>query len=692
MAISRMNKISLIFHRNEKGKIFKKLTQLGTVELVQSKSYNETIKTNQTELKSKIEEKIQKLEFAFSFLKSLSKDINLENANAYKKLKKEKKNNSKNLEIKIDLGKINRVFDYEYLESYVDSEYELFSEISNLEEISLKLVELKNQKGRLELERTAIKKYEALDIKFSEIKNTNHVKISVGLVETDNLKNLVLPQNVFLTTKIIDKQSIVVILSLIRDMDELNKKLIQVGFQSCPYNDDVLPAEKINKINEEIFEIEEEIKRIKKEAINAVENISAYKFLYDFYTLELAKQEAIEESSLTKHTIILEGWVPRDKVEITKNELSNVSTSTLIFIEEPKEGEIVPSYFINNKIVEPFSKNITAMYGAPEYNGIDPNPFVAFFYILFFGFMLGDVGYGAILTLGCALFLLIKKPVKDSGSFIKMFMLCGFSCIIWGVIFGSYFGLEESAMTTTAFGKMLWSMKKLDSLGVGSIVIFALALVMGIIQIAVGFVLNGVQKIKDGKVIDGILNDFSWVVIFLGGGIFALSIVVKSFNNLQTVKTVGIVVALIGLIMLLAGGAVGKKKILSMFTGAFSNLYGSVNVISDVLSYSRLFGLSLTTGVIALVFNRIGLIVKNMVGGGVFGFMIAIIIWVVGHAFNMGINLLSVYVHNSRLQYVEFFGKFYSGEGHAFAPFGHKTRFTYLDEKLTMTKKSRVKV
>ena len=306
--------------------------------------------------------------------------------------------------------------------------------------------------------------------------------------------------------------------------------------------------------------------------------------------------------------------------------------------------------------------------------------------------MLGDVGYGAILTLGCALFLLIKKPVKDSGSFIKMFMLCGFSCIIWGVIFGSYFGLEESAMTTTAFGKMLWSMKKLDSLGVGSIVIFALALVMGIIQIAVGFVLNGVQKIKDGKVIDGILNDFSWVVIFLGGGIFALSIVVKSFNNLQTVKTVGIVVALIGLIMLLAGGAVGKKKILSMFTGAFSNLYGSVNVISDVLSYSRLFGLSLTTGVIALVFNRIGLIVKNMVGGGVFGFMIAIIIWVVGHAFNMGINLLSVYVHNSRLQYVEFFGKFYSGEGHAFAPFGHKTRFTYLDEKLTMTKKSRVKV
>lgn len=688
MALSRMNKVSLIFHEKEKGKVFKKLTQLGTVELIKTTGYNETIKIKQVEQKSAIEEKMQKLEFAFDFLKSLSKEVNLENTRNYKRLKKEKKKNKKIKEIKVDLGKINRVYDYEHLESYVDSEYELFSEISNLEKISFNLVNLKNQKGKLELERFAVKKYESLDIKFSEIKNTNYLNISVGLIENDSLKNLLLPESMFLTTKKLDKESVVIIIAANKETNVLSKKLMQVGFQPCPYDDDILPAEKINKINEEILKIESEIIRIQNNAISAMDNIPAYKFLYDFYMLELSKQEAIAESSQTKHTIILEGWVPRDKVEITQNELLAISSSMLIFIDEPKEGEVVPSYFVNNKIVEPFSKNITAMYGAPDYGGIDPNPFVAFFYILFFGFMLGDVGYGAILTLGCVLFLLIKKPVKDSGSFIKMFMLCGFSCIIWGVIFGSYFGLEQPAMTATSFGRALWSMKKLDSLGVGSIVIFAIALVMGIIQIAVGFVLNGIQKIKERKILDGVFNDFSWVVIFFGGGIFALSTVIKSLNNFQSqsVKKAGIVIALIGLIMLLAGGAVGKKKVLSMFTGAFSNLYGSVNVISDVLSYSRLFGLSLTTGVIALVFNRIGLIVKDMVGGGVFGFIIAIVIWIVGHAFNFGINLLSVYVHNSRLQYVEFFGKFYSGEGHAFAPFGHKTRFTYLDEKLTALK------
>lgn len=691
MAISRMNKITLMFHEKDKGKIFKKLTQLGTVELVETKSYNETTKPKKLKRKIEIEEKIQKLNFAFDFLKSISREVNLENKIAYKKLKKEDKKAKKNEDIKINLGKINEVFDYDYLESYTNSEYELFAEISSLEEISLNLVDLKNRKGRLELEKEAVKKYESLDIKFSEIKNTAHVSMSVGLVETENIKDLNLSENIFLTSKTFDKQSLIVVLAPIAETEDLSKKLMQAGFQPCPYTDDMLATEKINKIDEEISKIENEIKSLQNEAINTIDSIPAYKFIYDFYVLELEKHKALEESSQTKNVIILEGWVPRDKVEITKNDVNAISSNLIIFVDEPQEGEVVPSYFVNSNVVKPFTQNITSLYGAPNYNGIDPNPFVAFFYILFFGFMLGDVGYGAVLTLGCALFLLIRKPVKDSGSFVKMLLLCGISCMIWGVFFGSYFGLEEPAMISTSFGRALWSLKKLDSLGAGSILIFGIALLMGVIQIAVGFTLNGIQKIKDGKILDGILNDFCWIVIFLGLGLYLITSFVESLNNSQSVKTAGISLVIIGFVMLLLGGALGKKKVLSMITGGFSNLYGSVNVISDILSYSRLFGLSLTTGVIALVFNRIGIIIKDMVGGGFFGFLLAIIIWLVGHIFNFGINILSVYVHNSRLQYVEFFSKFYSGEGHAFAPFGHKTRFTYLNEKLSTPTNSKSK-
>lgn len=690
-----MKKISLVFHKKEKGKIFKKLTQLGTVEIIESTNYDETTKSNQAKIKNEIAEKINKLEFAFSFLSTLSKDINLENTLAYKKLEKETKGKNKPKKdfekFNVDLKKINRVYDYEYLESYTDSEYELYAEIADLEDISFDLVDLKNRKGRLESEKLAIKKYSMLDIKFSEIKNTQYTSIIAGLIDTDNIKELNISDNIFIASRAIDKQSLLVAISSNSEIEALNKRLMQLGFQSCPYNDDMLASDKISEIDGEIEKINLKVKNLQQRAIKALDNVPAYKFLYDYYLLEFEKQEAIEDASNTKHVVVLEGWVPSDRVEITQNELLELSSSLVVYIEEPKSGEIVPSYFVNNAVVAPFSKNITSMYGVPHYGEIDPNPFVAFFYIVFFGFMLGDFGYGAVLTLACGLFLLIKKPVKDSGSFIKMFMLCGISCMAWGVVFGSYFGLEEPAMTATSFGRALWSLKKLDALGVGSITIFAVALVMGIIQIAVGFVLNGTQKVKNKQIFDGILNDFSWVVIFLGGGIFALPMIVESLNGVSSIKTAGMVVALIGVVMLLVGGALGKKNVFSMIVGGFNNLYGSVNVISDVLSYSRLFGLSLTTGVIALVFNRIGLIVKDMVGGGVFGFLVAIVIWIVGHAFNFGINILSVYVHNSRLQYVEFFGKFYSGEGHAFSPFGHRTKFTYLEEKLTAPKNVKTK-
>jgi len=200
---------------------------------------------------------------------------------------------------------------------------------------------------------------------------------------------------------------------------------------------------------------------------------------------------------------------------------------------------------------------------------------------------------------------------------------------------------------------------------------FGLSLALGAVQIATGFVLNGLSKWKANP-LDAIFNNFSWVVIFLGIGLVAAAMLAKN----AVLKTVGTYVALLGVLFLFLGGTVAKKGFKKV-TGGLGNLYGMINVASDVLSYSRIFGLGLTSGVIALVFNEIASIIAGK--GNAVGIIIAALFLIVGHTLNVAINVLGAYVHNSRLQYIEFFSKFYEGGGRAFSPLASKTKYIYLD-------------
>ena len=181
----------------------------------------------------------------------------------------------------------------------------------------------------------------------------------------------------------------------------------------------------------------------------------------------------------------------------------------------------------------------------------------------------------------------------------------------------------------------------------------------------------------------GILSDFGWVVIFLGLLMLFPNVMVY-LNAIEggqewfgVAGTVGTYIALVGGAMVVIGGAWGKKNPVKMVGGALGSVYGAINIVSDLLSYSRLFGLGLTTGVIGLVMNELGMIIVDVIGPA--GWVIAVVIFVGGHIFNLAINLLGAYVHDSRLQYIEFFGRFYEGSGHAFRPLGSEMKYTYLD-------------
>lgn len=295
--------------------------------------------------------------------------------------------------------------------------------------------------------------------------------------------------------------------------------------------------------------------------------------------------------------------------------------------------------------------------------------------------MISDAGYGLLMAIACFAMVKIMKPVKNSGRMLMMFGFCGISTVIWGTLFGGWFGITIPA--GSFLDKLTWFNPLDDPLKM-----FMLALGMGVLQIGTGFALKGIALCRSGHPVYAIFNQFSWDVIFIG--LLLLSPKLMLFLGAITTSpepawfsvcsTVGMYVALAGFVMLLIGGGIGKKNPIKMVTGAFGNAYGAINVVSDLLSYSRLFGLGLTTGVIGYVINMLANIIVNTFFGGLWvGWIIAVPVLLIGHTFNIAINLLGAYVHNSRLQYIEFFGRFYEGNGRAFKPLGSSTRYTYLD-------------
>ncbi len=395
----------------------------------------------------------------------------------------------------------------------------------------------------------------------------------------------------------------------------------------------------------------------------SAENRDALRIYADRLRAEAAKEQCAE-SVLTDETVLyFQGWVPAEQEKTVGAFLTEKGCAWEAL--DPTEEEIpdVPVQLKNNWLTKPLNM-VTDMYSLPAYNNVDPNPLIAPFFVLFYGIMMADMGYGILMILAGLIVTKKYHPKGTMGNLFGLMTLCGVSTFIIGAMTGGFFGDFIPQLAKIINPESTLELPYLFTPLQDTMAILVGSLVLGFIQILTGMAISFVKKAKDGHVMDGVWDEGSWWVIFIGAALAILKI-----GNLGKWP----VVLIAGCVMLVIGSTRNAKGFgkLGALIGAIYN--GVTGYFSDIMSYSRLMALMLAGSIIASVFNQLGAVTNNVVG--------FVIISLIGNALNFALNLLGCYVHDLRLQCLEFFNRFYQDGGKPFLPLAFETNYVDIKEE-----------
>lgn len=483
-----------------------------------------------------------------------------------------------------------------------------------------------------------------------------------------------------------DNQTCIFAVCINQDLEHFMTALRKIGFMLPAFTSELTAQEAIDELKTKIENRRTLIEACENQIREKKDMKESFDFFQDYFTMKAEQYAQLDNISYSPHTFVMTGYVTKNDGEKLSKHLFELFDAEVEL--QDVEGEDVPVVLKNSKFTEPV-EGVVASYSPPNRKELDPTGIMAVFYYIFFGMMFSDAGYGLVMAIACGVAVKVFKNMESGlKRSLKMFFWCGVSTLFWGLLFGSFFGDAVKVICNTFFGveapyipgitAPIWFN---PTEGAGPTKLLMFSFLLGLIHLFAGLIMQAVNYIRSGKFLYAIFDDLSWILLVGGAALALLSTEMLAsmagFMLPSIWLTIGGIMALVGAVLILFCSARNKNPFKRLIKGAY-NLYGVTSYLSDILSYSRLLALGLATGVVAQVFNQLG----AMFGGGVIGAIGFTIVFIVGHVLNIGINALGAYVHTNRLQFVEFFGKFYEGGGREFTPYSVKTKYYNIKEDI----------
>ena len=654
MAIASMTRLQLIGMSYEREKLLNALADTGAVHIKSGEREQENTEDNSV---VNLSEKIVHLNKIIEYISDTSRKNGID-------LPKESV---------IDIS----FKDFISIENHADYLEGICKEADNLSE---KLIQNNQEKSKLLLNANSVRQYIKVDVPFSNIKNTKKVNLILGTLSGDGYNKLdafindECPLSLTMQCGVGENGTVVFVACHVLESEKIAAKLGELSFTRCPFDYDLTAAQKIKQLQAAAAEIEKEDNLLIKKICGYSSEINKLKVYADRLQFEKQKQEYATNFEKTAATFTLEAFVPVVAKTAVNEKLSKISNALYFTFEEITEQDEPPTLMENNKLVKQF-EFVTNMYSPPVYKEFDPNTIVAFFFSLFFGFIMADIGYGLLLTL-CLLFA--GKIKQDNGTRRLLYIIGigGIFAFIFGILFGGFFGLSRA-------NGINWLPKAIIPDPVtNSQEVLLYCLMFGAVHLMFGFISKGLTLIKQKQVWDAVWDGFVWALFLVGMlllfPMFSQSVFnTKLFGGFEPpalLNNIGI--SICGAVIAVEIFASGRhSKGLGKAVKGFTSIYGLINIFADLLSYARLYGLMLSGAMIANIVSTMSL---QLASTGIVGTIGAVIILVIGHAFNIGMGVLGAYIHDARLQFIEYFGKFYEGEGELFSPIGSNLNYTQL--------------
>ncbi len=667
MAVLPMKSVSICALKKDRKALMEDLQRKGILEISDTKSkYKAFYKEDTLQQTATFAKRIQTVQSALEILN---------------KFAPEKKSLLSSLE-----GR--KIIDLDEYTAFCESSKSAYENATKIVSLAKSIQDMRAEQQKLELASTALSPWQSLDIplQFEGTKSTStFIGILPGIWDVERIDVLLsecgpIDQRII---SVLGDSTCIYVLALKIHSDKVFELLRSNGFARPAVTCTLPPMEQQKEYEKQKNSLEEEISASTVSIIALSEYREKLQFYVDHESMRAEKYEEIQHLLQSKHTFILTGYITESNAESLKEYIES-SYFAVVEIMEPKAKEDVPVCFKNNGFASPL-EGITAGFSRPGKGEMDPTFVMSLFYYMLFGIMFSDAGYGILLAAVCGIVLLKYKNMEEGmHQLVKMFLFCGIATAFWGFIFGSFFGDAVGVVAKSFFNSDVTLQPLWFNPNEYPMKMLVFSMVLGLIHLMTGLVMKFITRIRSKQYLDAIYDSVFWMILVISCVVVLMS--AQMFVDIigaqdmklspQTGKTAGIIAVLAAFGIILTSGRESKNWFKRILKGIYG-VYGITGYLSDVLSYSRLLALGLATGVIGSVVNSMGVMSEN----AVVRVILFLVIFLVGHVLNFLINILGAYVHTNRLQYVEFFGKFYDGGGRLFQPFSAKTKYYRIKEK-----------